>query len=484
VFLGNYNVFPDNVADAHSEDILNALEAAYADGMDIVNMSLGGGPGHPPPHAPAKGKPTDATGSQDLLTKAVDDLDVAGMISAVAAGNSGPNFFTVESPGSAARALTAGAVTVGQYIGVTVSDDTIPTNFAAAIGQFGPYGVDTTDPLTANLGTFCTGSGPGTLTGKIALISRGTCTFSTKIRNAQDAGAVGVIIVNNVCGPPIAMGQDGTPNQPTIPAVMVSKADGPALNTAGTAGHTFTIHSSASYQFNAPDNDFLAGFSSRGPTDIDFRVKPDVTAPGVNVLSSFPLSFCELGPQSNCGPDSCWAFLQGTSMATPHLAGSAAIVHQQHPTWSAAQVRSAIVNTADAAVKDSVSCAVTTTANSVGSGRENLDSAVQAKVGLDPVSVSFGAVPSGSGQTNTFNVTLTNLDSSSHTFSLTTTGLTGTGVSYSVTSSVGPLAAGASGTATVTMTADKGASPGSHQATLNVSDGGTLAHAVVFTFIQ
>src|SRR4029077_12133647 len=71
VFLGNYNVFPDNVADAHSEDILNALEAAYAAGMDIVNMSLGGGPGHPPPHAPAKGKPTDATGSQDLLTKAV-----------------------------------------------------------------------------------------------------------------------------------------------------------------------------------------------------------------------------------------------------------------------------------------------------------------------------------------------------------------------------------------------------------------------------
>ena len=465
VLLGNYNVFPDNVTNARSEDILNALEAAYADGFDIANMSLGG----------THGK-SGNVGFQDLLMNAVDDLDQADFISAIAAGNSGPGFNTVESPGAAARALAAGAVTVGQYIGVNVTDDTVAASFAAAVGQFGPYGVDTTDPLSANLGTFC-GTPSATLTGKIALIDRGTCTFSEKIRNAQTNGAVGVIIVNNVFGPPISMGQDGTPNQPTIPAVMVSKSDGPALNTAGTAGDTFTIHFAESYVYNAADNDFLAGFSSRGPTDVDFRVKPDVTSPGVNVLSSIPGAFCS-------NPPSCWAFFQGTSMATPHLAGSAAIVVQQHPSWSAAQVRSAIVNTADATVKDASSCAVTTNVNFVGSGRENLDSAVLAKVGLDPVSVSFGAVPSGSGQTTTYNVTLTNLDSISHTFSLATTGLTGTGVSYSVTSSVGPLAAGASGTATVTMTADKGSSLGSHQATLNVSDGGILAHAAVFTYIK
>ena len=72
-FLGNYNVFPGDVADARSEDILNALDAAYADGMDVVNMSLGGG----------------ANGVQDLLTMAVDDLDIANMVVAVAAGNEG-----------------------------------------------------------------------------------------------------------------------------------------------------------------------------------------------------------------------------------------------------------------------------------------------------------------------------------------------------------------------------------------------------------
>ena len=88
VLLGNYNVFPGDVASARSEDIVNALEAAYEDGFDIANMSLGGG----------------IHGVQDLLTHAVNNLDEAGFISAIAAGNSGPGYFTIESPGSAARA--------------------------------------------------------------------------------------------------------------------------------------------------------------------------------------------------------------------------------------------------------------------------------------------------------------------------------------------------------------------------------------------
>jgi subtilisin family serine protease len=99
--LGNYNVFPGQVDSARSEDIVNALEAAYADGFDVANMSLGGG----------------AHGIQDLLTIAVDNLDQANMVVAVAAGNSGPGHYTIESPGSAARALTAGASTVGHFIG-------------------------------------------------------------------------------------------------------------------------------------------------------------------------------------------------------------------------------------------------------------------------------------------------------------------------------------------------------------------------------
>jgi minor extracellular serine protease Vpr len=465
-WLGNYNIFPDEVGNARSEDILNALDAAYQDGMDIVNMSIGGSHGK-----------SGNVGFNDLVMDAVNDLDQAGMVSAIAAGNSGPRFNTVESPGAAARALTAGAVTVGHYIGVNVTNDTDVVSYAAAVGQFGPT-ADATGPLSANLGTYCAGG--GTHTGEIALIDRGTCTFSTKIRNAQDAGAVGAIIVNNVFGPPTSMAQDGTANQPTIPGVMVSRADRAALSGAGSTGDTFTIHSAKSYVQNAADNDYLAGFSSRGPTDVDFRVKPDVTAPGVNVLSSIPGS----GPEScfPAFPTPCWAFFQGTSMATPHLAGSAAVVLGDHPTWSSWQVRSAVVNTADTGtVKDGATNAVINDPNAIGSGRENLDSAVNATLALDPVSVSFGAVPSGSGQTATMSVTVANLTGAPIALTPSVGAVSGTGVAYTV-SGPASVAPGASATLNVTMTEAQGASPGSYYATLTL--GGGAAHAALFTWVK
>jgi len=172
-------------------------------------------------------------------------------------------------------------------------------------------------------------------------------------------------------------------------------------------------------------------------------------------------------------------------MATPHLAGSAAIVRQQHSNWSAAQVRSAIVNTADQGVlKNFLTGALETDFNVTGAGRENLLSAVNAKVALDPVSVSFGAVPAISGQTRSSNVTLNNLDSSTKAFSLMVGAGSG-GVSYAVSPSSISLPAGASGTVTVTMSARKGAAGGGHQALLTVNSGGSeVAHAAVFTFIK
>ncbi|HEU0295929.1 MAG TPA: S8 family serine peptidase [Anaerolineales bacterium] len=459
--LGNYNVFPADVTNAHSEDIIDALEAAYADGFDVANMSLGGG----------------SSGINDLLAMAVDNLDLANMVVAVAAGNSGPGHYTIESPGKAARALTAGASTVGHFLGAEVTDDTDPASFAAAVGDFGPT-ADATGPLSANLGTYCTAGAAGTLAGQIALINRGTCTFSIKIRNAQTAGAVGAIIVNNVFGPPISMGSDGTANQPTIPGVMVSKSDQTSLN--GRTGNTFTIHSELAYVFDAVGNDFMAGFSSQGPTDVDFRVKPDVVAPGVNVLSSIPMSQCD----SAVDPNGCFAFFQGTSMATPHLAGSAAVVKGQYPTWTAAQIRSAIVNTADQDVLKNSDGTIATDVNVIGSGRENLWSAVNAVVALDPVSISFGAVPSGSGLTQTFVLTLTNLSGGAATFDVAVDA-GGGGVGFSVSPSDLTLAAGASGTVTVTMSAVHGAAGGDHQAKLAVSMSGTeVAHAAVYVFIK
>jgi subtilisin family serine protease len=310
----------------------------------------------------------------------------------------------------------------------------------------------------------------GSLTGKIALISRGACTFSEKIRNAQDAGAVATIVVNNVAGDPTAMGLGGIPNEPTIPAYMAALAARTAL--VADNGLSATIGAAKAY-FSTANVDIMAGFSSQGPTDVDFRVKPDVVAPGVNVLSSIP--------------GNGWAFFQGTSMATPHLAGSAAVVRSQHPDWPAWAVRSAIVNTAEVGVLKAYTNGTTivTDVNVEGAGRENLDNAVTATAVLSPVSVSFGAVPSGSGQTRTFPVTILNTTAGPVTWTLGIAGTTGTGVSFSLGSSSVTLAGGASATVNVTMSATKLAAAGGRQAWLTVSNGGSsIAHAAVYALVK
>jgi len=469
--LGNYNVFPGAVGNARSEDIMNALEAAYQDGFDVANMSLGGG----------------AKGFQDLLTVAVDNLDQANMVVAVSAGNSGPGLFTVGSPGSAARALTAGASTVPHFVGspLTVGGST----YGIAAGDFATVSSDLTANLgvvfngAGNLSNACTAGAPGadgkpaagSLTGKIALISRGACTFSQKIRNSQDAGAIAAVVVNSVAGDPTAMGLGGIANEPTIPAYMAALANKTAL--VADNGLSATIGATKAY-FSTTNADIMAGFSSQGPTDVDFRVKPDVVAPGVNVLSSIPHAFCAAPP--------CFAFFNGTSMAAPHLAGSAAVVRQQHPAWSAADVRSAIVNTAERGVLRNFSTgALQDNVNINGAGRENLFAAVSAKVALDPVSLSFGAVPSGSGQTRQKTVTLTNLSGGSQTYSLSISGQPANSVVYSVDQASVTIAAGGSANVTVTMSASQGASAGGKQAYLEVSTaGGNIAHAALFTLVK
>jgi uncharacterized membrane protein len=173
-------------------------------------------------------------------------------------------------------------------------------------------------------------------------------------------------------------------------------------------------------------------------------------------------------------------------MATPHLAGAAAVVRGQHPAWTAAQVRSAIVNTATPGlVKDFTTGAVVTDVLVAGAGHLELDAAVAAKAGLDPVSTSFGAVPAGSGQTRAVAVRITNLGSAAATWSLGIADTTGTGVAFSASPSSVSLAAGASATVTVAMTAAKGASGGDHQAWLTVKAGSTLvAHAAVYAIVK
>jgi minor extracellular serine protease Vpr len=245
-------------------------------------------------------------------------------------------------------------------------------------------------------------------------------------------------------------------------------------------GQSATISATLSY-FRTPAHDnIMAGFSSQGPTDTaERRVKPDAVAPGVNVLSSIPVSFC------GAGATDCWAFFQGTSMATPHLAGMSAVVRGAYPAWTAEQVRSAVVNTASQGVltRTSDGTTVETDVNIVGAGLGNLLNAVAAKVAIGPVSTSFGTVPGGSGQTRNATVQLTNLTGSALTVALSVDSVVGTGVTFAAPGSV-TIPAGGAVNVSVSAAVDRGAPAGDHSAMLRLSAGGAeIAHSVLYVFV-
>src|SRR5213080_4444339 len=328
-WLGNYNVFPGDVSNARSEDILNAVDAAVEDGMDVLNLSLGG----------------SYHGNNDLLAIGLDNAVDAGVVVAVAAGNSGPGPNTVQSPGRARKVITVAASTNQHFVGEPF---TYPasggTTIGAAVGDFPPlsagsFGLYFNSELTA-----CTSVDPGA-SGNVVVVNRGSCTFSTKVRNAIAAGAIGVVVINNVAGDPVAMAKDGGGGD-DLPAVMIGKNEGAALRAANPPDASAV----ATFQeFVTANQDILAGFSSQGPTAVDFAVKPDVTSVGVNVLSSIT---CVGKPPGCPGDGSGWAFFSGTSMSTPHIAGSAAVLLDLHPLWPPAQIKSALVNRADLVIKD------------------------------------------------------------------------------------------------------------------------------------
>jgi subtilisin family serine protease len=259
-----------------------------------------------------------------------------------------------------------------------------------------------------------------------------------------------------------------------LPAVMAGLADKAALTGIATAGGVATIGTDKSY-VQTRNSDIMAGFSSQGPTDVDFRVKPDVVAPGVNVLSSIPGSFCDAGTN----PDGCWAFFSGTSMASPHLAGTAAVVRQAHPLWDAWQVRSAITNTAQQGVLDNykVLDRAETDPVVIGAGLEDVDAAVTAQVALSSVSTSFGAVPSGSGKALSRTLTLTSLTGAAQTLPVSVKG----DDAFSASPSTVVVPAQGSVTLTVSYSPTKAVAKGDHSATLDL---GGVAHAVLYAFAK
>jgi minor extracellular serine protease Vpr len=421
VWLGNYNVFPDNVASARSEDIAQAVEDAVADGMDVLNLSLGGA--HP-----------NGLANPDVLESALNHAADAGVVSAVAAGNAGPGGSTIESPGEAERVITAAASTNHHYFGIPVTVG--GSTFGAALGQFGTF----VPPVTAVLALASPSNGctsiTSNVTGAIAIIDRGTCTFSTKIRNAQSAGAVAVLVVNNVPGDPVGMAQDGTPNQPTIPAAMLALSDRTAIRSL--VGQTATVDGTTIQEVITNNQNAIAAFSSAGPVDRTFAVKPDITGPGANVYSSVP--------------DGKFALFSGTSMATPHTAGSAALLVQQHPSWTTDQIKSALVTTAQRVITTVPGGTVDPGVLRRGGGLIDLSRAGDVTASFSPAIVGFGVHEAKGRVTSSQSVILTNLTGLSATYSLSVSQAASSQAVFSVSPATLTVPADGSATFTVTLT--------------------------------
>jgi subtilisin family serine protease len=392
-WLGNYNVFPGEVVSARSEDILNGVEAAVADGMDVLNLSLGGG----------------YRGNNDLLAKGLDTAVAAGVVVVSTAGNNGPNGFTVGSPGRARNIITVGASTNDHFVGqpIAYSGPNGSGTARGAVGDFDSFPGNTYGIANVS-GTGCTAAVvPASVSGKIAIIDRGVCTFSDKVAAAKAKGAIGVIVVTNVAGDPTAMGRtEGFDDD--IPALMVSMADGAALRASRATQVTIAATFS---EFITDNEDIAAGFTSQGPTFVDYAIKPDVVSVGVNVLSS---EACDT--TGACGNDGDWAFYNGTSMAAPHIAGSAAVLKDLHPTWTPAQIKSAIANTADLVVRNASDASTTVGPMVQGGGRQDLTEAAQAGTIFAPTSASFGRISGSQTQATSMTIRLSNLTDTVQTY--------------------------------------------------------------------
>jgi len=392
-YIGNYRVFtvPSPIGHvANTPEIVAAFEAAVADGMDVINFS-GGGP--------------EAEPINDALIEAVRNVSAAGVVPVISAGNDRDEFGpgSAGSPGTAPDAISVAAVSNAQVFSpvLTVEGDApaelkrIP--FRPTPGAAVPLRLRTGQTLV-DVGTIVGRDGKpvdrrlcgparnpnggrtplraGSLRGLVALVSRGSCTFVSKAGRARAAGAIAMVVVDNRPGE-----ANGIPIQLVLPGGMISDFDGRRLRElvlARIGGRAKIGLGRRPEGLETGRPGVVTSFSSAGPTSFGHQLKPDLSAPGGQILSS-TLS-------SAGGP---FAVFDGTSMSAPHVAGAAALLLQRHPAWTPAQVKSALMGTAIAAWADT---ARTVEAPVVlgGAGLVNLPRADDPMIFADPASVSFG----------------------------------------------------------------------------------------------
>lgn len=400
-----------------------------SDHVDVINMSLGANYGPADPNDP------------ELV--AVNNASALGVIVVAAAGNAGDTPYIHGTPAAADTAIAVAAsttgYTTGPTLGISGTTYTTQTNIIYQPPAFDNNTGHFTERVTATLAyvgnitttdTLCSigGIAENALSDKVALIQRGGCTFSTKVNNAAALGAVGAIIFNNAAGGNTRITMGGDPVD--IPAGFIARTDG--LNLISAHGETVIVSAENEVQ-TLPDPytpaNSIATFSSRGPRGFDSMLKPDVTAPGVGIFAAA------------MGTGDGGVSYSGTSMATPHVAGAAALIRQAYPNWTPEQVKAALMNTAVDLVDDR-------RPPRQGAGRIDAYRAVSTDaiaVGdKDLVSLNWGVIPI---ETDTYmsvkSVTLHNFVNATKVYSVTWSfgpgsGTAGVSLSVPPTVTVGP----------------------------------------------
>ena len=454
--------------------VVDAIEWAVDNDMDVINMSLGA--------------PFGSNADADVV--ATNNAAKAGVIVVTSSGNEGPNAYMAGSPGVAAGAISVAATdSTESFPGATIA---IPSGNVAAINANGvtlaastaytvkvitddpattvdPDGSAGTDSADESLGCSVKAFGganslpPHT----IAVVKRGTCARVAKAIFGQQAGAAAVVMVNNAAGlppfeGPITSNPDtGEPFIVTIPFLGVSNAADAGGKLLAANGATATVTPA---QIANPSFAHLASFSSAGPRLGDSALKPDITAPGVSIFST----------QNGSGNGGLT--LSGTSMASPHVTGVAALMREAHPAWAVPDIKQAIVNTADPArVAD---YALSHAGTGLVQPARSTKSQVIASVDDDPlaVSVNYGFAELASDFTQKKTITLRNNGATPARFIVTPTRSEGSAHSVNLDVSSVTIAAGGKASVKVTLNVPvAGVAP---------SNGGGLAFNEVGGLIQ
>jgi subtilisin family serine protease len=315
--------------------IIAGIDRAVADGMDVINLSLGAQTNNP----------------LDASSLAVDNAVLSGVTAVVAAGNSGDlGNSTLGSPGAAALALTVGASSAPSFVttydgAFSVEGKELDGNLQLMTNkwtnEFSELQGQTFDMVEVGEGGPADYNGKD-VKGKVAFVARGTYALIEKMNYAKQNGAVGVVIYN--VNPdeghiPHYLGESND----NIPTFSLTNHDGLAVKELFKEGTpAITLGDVGESEISG---DELASFSSKGPSGTLYDIKPEVTAPGVNILSTVP-AYIQNKEDSN---DYSHAYqrLSGTSMASPQVAGIAALLLQAHPDYTPSDIKSVIMNTAD-----------------------------------------------------------------------------------------------------------------------------------------